>query len=84
VVCIVFHTFACAWSQCLYTAAATSVVNIEHIDDDEETMSISTLTSATTTTGNYNIAIDTALGCDNINVTFLFIVYTAFPHQYEV
>eukprot|EP00953_Heterococcus_sp_UTEX-ZZ885_P038919 19968-Heterococcus_DN1.PRE.1 len=32
------------------TAAATSVVDIEHIDDDEETMSISTLTSATAST----------------------------------
>eukprot|EP00953_Heterococcus_sp_UTEX-ZZ885_P019673 10983-Heterococcus_DN1.PRE.1 len=31
-------------------AAATSVVDIEHIDDDEETMSISTLTSATAST----------------------------------
>jgi hypothetical protein len=45
-----FHTLSCVSSQRLYNAAATSVVDIEHIDDDEETMSISTF-AATATTG---------------------------------
>jgi hypothetical protein len=50
-------------------AAATSVVDIEHIDDDEETMSISTLTSATASTGI--IFYCTSMNRDTISLKWL-------------